>query len=44
MMTRFDIKGMKIYNLLPTQASANTVRLGLISGAEDITALGVQVY
>merc|ERR1719400_193513 len=26
------------------QASANTVRLGLISGAENMTALGVQVY
>jgi len=26
------------------QASANTVRLGLISGTEDMTALGVHVY
>ena len=33
-----------INDLLHTQASANTVRLGLISGTEDMTTVGVQVY
>ena len=35
---------MIIIPMLSSQASANTVRLGLISGAEDMKAVGVQVY